>query len=107
MTLWIGNGAVLISSSQWQLKECWKLNNSVHELFINAIFQDGVNGIYTLLAGSYWDFNIKIQLLFIQMSHTLAKGAKCICVVHDNKTRHHLIMDPSNPFDQTTDLLMT
>ena len=28
MTLWIGNGAVLKSYSQWQLK----LNNSVHEL---------------------------------------------------------------------------
>ena len=24
MTLWIGNGAVLKSSSQWQLKEFWK-----------------------------------------------------------------------------------
>ena len=34
MTLWIGNGAVLKSSSQWQLKEVRKLNNSVHELFI-------------------------------------------------------------------------
>ena len=34
MTLWIGNGAVLKSSSQWQLKEFLKLNNSVRELFI-------------------------------------------------------------------------
>ena len=34
MTLWIGNGAVLKSSSSWQLKEVWKLNNSVHESFI-------------------------------------------------------------------------
>ena len=34
MTLWIGNGAVLKSSSQWQLKEFWKLNSSGHELFI-------------------------------------------------------------------------
>ena len=34
MTLWTGNDAVLISSSQWQLKEFRKLNNSVHELFI-------------------------------------------------------------------------
>ena len=25
------------SSSQWQLKEVWKLNNSVHELFIFEI----------------------------------------------------------------------
>ena len=38
MTLWEGNGAVLKSSSQWQLKEVRKVNNSVHELFI------------------YWDF---------------------------------------------------
>ena len=37
MTLWIGNGAVLKSSSQWQLKEFWKLNYSVHELFIFKI----------------------------------------------------------------------
>ena len=34
MTLWIGNGAVLKSSSPWQLKEFCILNNSVHELFI-------------------------------------------------------------------------
>ena len=37
MTLWLGNGAVLKSSSQWQLKEFRKLNNSVHELFIFEI----------------------------------------------------------------------
>ena len=37
MTLWIGNGAVLKSSSQWYLKGVWKLNNSVHELFIFQI----------------------------------------------------------------------
>ena len=37
MTLWIGNGAVLKSSSQWQVKEFRKLNNSVHELFIFKI----------------------------------------------------------------------
>ena len=37
MILWIGNGAVLKTSSQWQLKEVWKLNNSVHELFIFKI----------------------------------------------------------------------
>ena len=36
-TLWKGNGAVIKSSSQWQLKECWKLNNSVHELSIFMI----------------------------------------------------------------------
>ena len=34
MTLWIGNGAVLKCSSQWQLKEFQKLNHSGHELFI-------------------------------------------------------------------------
>ena len=34
MTLWLANGAVLKSSSQWQLKEVCKLNNSVHKLFI-------------------------------------------------------------------------
>ena len=37
MTLWIGNGAVLKSSSQWQLKEFCNLNNSGHELFIFKI----------------------------------------------------------------------
>ena len=31
MTLWIGNGADLNSSSQWQLKEFRKINNSSHE----------------------------------------------------------------------------
>ena len=34
MTLWIGNGAVLKSSSQWQLKTILKINNSWTELFI-------------------------------------------------------------------------
>ena len=37
MTLWIGNGTVLKGSSQWQLEDIWKLNNSVHELFIFKI----------------------------------------------------------------------
>ena len=37
MTLWIGNGAVLKSSSPWQLKESKKLNSSVQELFIFKI----------------------------------------------------------------------
>ena len=37
MTLWIGNGAVLKSSSQWQLKDFLKLYNPVHELFIFKI----------------------------------------------------------------------
>ena len=34
MTLWIDNGAVLKSISQWQLKEFRKSNNSGHESFI-------------------------------------------------------------------------
>ena len=35
MTLWIVNGAVLKSSSQWQLKGFLKeLNNSGHQLYI-------------------------------------------------------------------------
>ena len=39
MPLWIGNGRVLKSSSQWQFKEFCKLNNSVHELSIfNMIY---------------------------------------------------------------------
>ena len=47
MTLWIiGNGAVLKSSSQWQLKEFWKLNSSSHELFI----------FKTLLIAIEWNF---------------------------------------------------
>ena len=33
MTLWIGNGAVLKSFSQWHLKEFLKINNSWTELF--------------------------------------------------------------------------
>ena len=37
MTLWIGNGAVLKSSSLWQLKELRKLNNFGHGLFIFKI----------------------------------------------------------------------
>ena len=37
MTLWIDNGEVLKSSSQWQLKQFWKINDSVHELFIFKI----------------------------------------------------------------------
>ena len=40
MTLWIGNGAVLKSSSQWQLKEFLKLNNSFHELFMTTFEQE-------------------------------------------------------------------
>ena len=37
MTLWIGNDAVLKSSSQWQLNKIWKLDNSGQELFIFKI----------------------------------------------------------------------
>ena len=37
MTLWIVNGADFQSSSQWKLKEFWKINNSSHELFIFKI----------------------------------------------------------------------
>ena len=37
MTLWIGNGAVHKSSSQWQLKEFWKSYNSGYELLIFKI----------------------------------------------------------------------
>ena len=39
MTLWIGNGAILKSSSQWELKEYRKLNSSSHELFILKILK--------------------------------------------------------------------
>ena len=35
--IWIGNGAVLKSSSQLQLNKFWKLNNFGHELFIFKI----------------------------------------------------------------------
>ena len=42
----IGNGAVLKSSSQCQLNEFWKLNNSGHELFIFKF----------LLIAIYWNF---------------------------------------------------
>ena len=37
MTLWVGNDVVLKSSSELQLKEFRKLNNSGHELFIYRI----------------------------------------------------------------------
>ena len=42
MTLWVGNGAVLKSSSQWQLK----LNNSGHELFFSKFFQLPLTGTF-------------------------------------------------------------
>ena len=37
MTSWIDNRAILKNSSQWQLKEVLKLNNSIHELIIFEI----------------------------------------------------------------------
>ena len=37
MAFWIGNGAVFKNSSQWHLKEFWKLDNSGHALFIFKI----------------------------------------------------------------------
>ena len=37
MNFWLGNGTVLKSSSQWQLKVFWKLNKSGHELFLFII----------------------------------------------------------------------
>ena len=43
MTLRIGNVAVLKSFSQWQLKEVWKLNFSVHELFIFKIILTAID----------------------------------------------------------------
>ena len=43
LTLWIGNGAVLKSSSQWQLKDVLKLNNSGHELFIFKILLNAID----------------------------------------------------------------
>ena len=38
MTLLIGNGAVIKSSSQWQVNVIGKLNNSGHELLISKFF---------------------------------------------------------------------
>ena len=61
MTLWIGNGAVLKSSSQWQLKELRKLNNSGHELSIFKILILGLKlfrEIY-LLIGQCISKNVK------------------------------------------------
>ena len=48
MTLWIGNGAVLKSYCKWQLKEFWKLNNSVHELFIFNILVIVISVFYSI-----------------------------------------------------------
>ena len=49
MTLWIGNGAVLKTYSQRQLKEFWKLNSSVHELSKGLLLRVIKN----------WDFMVK------------------------------------------------
>ena len=49
MTLWIGNGAVLKRSSQWPLKEFWKLNSSGHELFISKIISIATNWNFYML----------------------------------------------------------
>ena len=57
MTLWIANGEVLKSSSQWQFNEFSKLNNSVHELFIFKIFLIKNSSTNIVLDGRYWDFN--------------------------------------------------
>ena len=46
MTLWIGNGAVLKSSSKWLLKEYRKLNYSVHGLFIFKILLIATDWIF-------------------------------------------------------------
>ena len=46
MTLWKSNGAILKSSSQWQLKESWKSNNSGYELFIFEILFDRRQSAY-------------------------------------------------------------
>ena len=56
MTLWIGNGAVLKSSSPWQLKEFWKLDNSIHELFIFKV----------LLIAIDWNFEELHHYLYIK-----------------------------------------
>ena len=37
MTLWIGNGAVLNSSSQWKLKELYGRNYLLFEILLIAI----------------------------------------------------------------------
>ena len=64
MTLWIGNGAVLKRSSQLQLKEFRKLNNSGHELLIFKILLIAID--WNFLDGRYWDFN-----LFTLIYHTV------------------------------------
>ena len=46
MTLWIGNGAVFKSSSQWQLNEFGNLNSSGHELFIFKILLIAIDWIF-------------------------------------------------------------
>ena len=55
MILWIDNGAVLKSSSQWQLKEVWKLNNSVHELFIFKILLIAIDW-------NFWELHLYLSI---------------------------------------------
>ena len=54
MTLRIGNGAVLKSSSQWQLKEFRRLNNSDHELFIFKVLFIAIDKCH-ILRWYKWD----------------------------------------------------
>ena len=58
MTMWIDNGAVLKSSSQWQFKEFQKLNISGHELFIFKIL---LIGIYSNFKELHHYLSIKSQ----------------------------------------------
>ena len=46
MAIWIGNGAVLKNSSQWQLKKFLKINNSCHKLFIFKILLTAIELIH-------------------------------------------------------------
>ena len=74
MTLWIGNGAVLISSSQWELKEFWKLNNSGHESFIfkTKFF------IFIIYYDITWDRVGPVQMVFASPFHYVYKGQRCL-----------------------------
>ena len=61
MTLWMGIGAVLKSSSQWRLIEYSKLYNSDHELFIFKILLNASERAFGELNTIYEDeFNKKI-----------------------------------------------
>ena len=81
MTLRIGNGAVHKSSSQWQLKECSKLNNSVHELFIFKILLIAKRAILHALCHIHQK-PIKVQR---------APNTKGVCLQNTSKSRsYHL-----------------